>query len=62
MMEDFVGIDLHKYVSQLAVLREGKPASQLRVPNVLTVERVLKKLPRGSKIALEAIGSWWWIG
>ena len=62
MMEHFVGIDLHKYVSQLAVLRESKPASQLRVANdVVTVERVLKKLPKGSKIALEAMGSWWWM-
>jgi hypothetical protein len=63
MMEHFVGIDLHKDVSQLAVLRETKSASQLasqlRVANdVVTVERVLKKLPQGSKIALEAMGSW----
>jgi hypothetical protein len=28
-MEHFVGIDLHKYVSQLAVLRESKTPSQL---------------------------------
>lgn len=62
MMEHFVGIDLHKYVTQLAVLRESKPASQLRFANdVVTVERVLKKLPPGSKIALEAMGSWWWL-
>lgn len=61
-MEHFIGIDLHKYVSQLAVLRESKPASQLRFANdVVTVERVLRKLPRGSKIALEAMGSWWWM-
>jgi len=30
-MGHFVGIDLHKYVSQLAVLRESKPASQLQL-------------------------------
>jgi hypothetical protein len=61
-MEHFVGIDLHKYVSQLAVLRESKTPSQLRLANdVVTVERVLKKLPKGSKIALEAMGSWWWM-
>jgi len=61
-MESFVGIDLHKYVSQLAVLRESKSPSQLRFANdVVTVEQVLKKLPEGSKIALEAMGSWWWL-
>ena len=61
-MENFVGIDLHKYVSQLAVLRESKSPSQLRFANdVVTVERVLKKLPEGSKIAVEAMGSWWWL-
>jgi transposase len=60
-MENFVGVDLHKRVSQLATLREPKPASQLRFPNhTVTVEKVLKKLPQGSKIALEATGSWWW--
>jgi transposase len=60
-MENFVGVDLHKRVSQLAALREPKPASQLRFPNnTVTVEKVLKNLPRGSKIAFEATGSWWW--
>jgi hypothetical protein len=57
----FFGVDLHKKVSQLAALRESKPGSQLRFPNDTgTVEKVLKKLPQGSKIALEATGSWWW--
>jgi transposase len=60
-MESFVGIDLHKRVSQLVALRERKPASQLRFPNNrATVQKVLKKLPPQSKIALEATGSWWW--
>lgn len=61
-MEHFVGIDLHKYISQLAVLRDSRSASQLRFANdVVTAERVLRKLPKGSKIALEAMGSWWWM-
>ncbi len=60
-MESFVGVDLHKRVSQLAALREPRPASQLRFANHgVTVEKVLKSLPRGSKIAFEATGSWWW--
>jgi transposase len=61
-MKQFVGIDLHRNVSQLAVLRESRSPSQLRLANdVVSVERVLKKLPKGSKIALEAMGSWWWM-
>jgi hypothetical protein len=52
-MESFVGIDLHKYGSQLAVLRENKSPSQLRCANgVVTVEQVLEELPEGSKIVL----------
>jgi hypothetical protein len=48
-MKQFVGIDLHKDVSQMAVLRESKSPSQLRLANdVVTVERV-KKLPRGAR-------------
>lgn len=61
-MGQFVGIDLHKHVSQLAVLREDRSSAQLRFANdIVTAQRVLKKLPRGSKIALEAMGSWWWM-
>lgn len=60
-MEHFAGADLHKRVTQLALLREGKPPSQFRFSHDPgTVERVLKKLPVGTKIAVEATGSWWW--
>jgi transposase len=60
-MESFAGADLHKRVTQLAVLREGQPPSQFRFANdPQTVHGVLKKLPRGTKIAVEATGSWWW--
>lgn len=60
-MENFAGVDLHKRVSQLAVLRKERAPSQLRFPNELTtVEGILQKLPAGTKIALEATGSWWW--
>ena len=57
-MESFAGADLHKRVTQLAVLREGQPPSQFRFANdPKTVDGVLKKLPRGTKIAVEATGS-----
>jgi transposase len=60
-MESFAGADLHKRVTQLAVLREGQPPSQFRFPNdPKTVDGVLKKLPKGTKIAVEATGTWWW--
>ena len=61
-MESFAGADLHKRLTQLAVLREGQPPSQFRFPNdPKTVHGVLKKLPQGTKIAVEATGSWWFV-
>jgi len=60
-MESFAGVDLHKRVSQLAVLREARSPSYFRFPNdITTVEGVLRRLPAGTQIALEATGSWWW--
>ena len=39
----------------------GSRPSQFGFPNdPNTVHGVLKKLPRGTKIAVEATGSWWW--
>jgi hypothetical protein len=47
-MESFTGADLHKRVTQLAVLREGQPPSQFRFANdPKTVDGVLRKLPSG---------------
>ena len=49
-MESFAGADLHKRVTQLAVLRDGQPPSQFRFSNdPKTVHGVLRKLPRGDK-------------
>jgi hypothetical protein len=60
-MECFAGADLHKRVTQLAVLGDGQSPSQFRFPNdPKTVHGVLKKLPRGTKIAVAATGTWWW--
>jgi transposase len=60
-METYAGADLHKRVTQLAVLREGKTPSQYRFGNdPRKVEGVLRRLPAGTKIALEATGTWWW--
>jgi transposase len=60
-MEHYAGADLHKRVTQLALLREGKPPAQFRFRNEKhTVEKALKGLPAGTKIAVEATGTWWW--
>jgi transposase len=60
-MENFAGADLHKRITQLALLREERPPLQYRFANdPVTVRGVLRKLPRGTKIALESTGSWWW--
>ncbi len=60
-MEYFAGADLHKKVTQLGLLRKGKPPSQFRFSNEPhTVEKVLSKLRFGTKIAVEATSTWWW--
>ncbi len=60
-MENFAGADLHKKVTQLGLLRKGKSPSQFRFSNdPHTVEKVLGKLPSGTKIAVEATSTWWW--
>jgi len=60
-MENFVGADLLKKVTQLGLLRKGKPPSQYRFLNdPHTVEKVLSRLPFGTKIEVGATSTWWW--
>lgn len=60
-MEHVAGADLHKRVTQLALLRDGQPASQARFANDrASVEGALSRLPAGTTIAVESTGSWWW--
>jgi transposase len=62
-MGAFAGVDLHKRVSQMAVLweQQQREPSQLRFGNDLkTVDGILGQLPPRSHIAVEAMGSWWW--
>jgi len=60
-MEHVAGADLHKRVTQLALLRDGQPPSQARFANDrASVERALTRLPAGTTIAVESTGSWWW--
>src|SRR5262245_40352753 len=49
-VEKFAGADLHKRVTQLAVLREGQPPSQFRFANdPQTVHGVLKNSPEAQR-------------
>ena len=60
-MEHVAGADLHKRVTQLALLRDGQPPSQARFANDrASVEGALTRLPAGTTIAVESTGSWWW--
>jgi transposase len=56
-----VGVDLHKRVSQIAVLTTEGEISQHRLLNdMATVERFFGTLPK-ARVAIEATGTWWWL-
>jgi hypothetical protein len=59
-MESFAGADLHKRVTQLAVQRLAAivPVSSSQRSEARSQD--LRKLPRGTKIDVEATVSWWW--
>ena len=60
-MEHFAGAELRKKVTQLGLLRKGKPPSQYLFSNDRhTVEKVLGRLTSGNKIVVEATSTWWW--
>jgi transposase len=57
-----VGVDLHKRSSQLAVLTPDGEVTQQRLENApRRLEQFFAQLPRGTRIAVEASGTWWWI-
>jgi transposase len=57
-----VGVDLHKRMSQIAVLTADGELTQHRVPNDLAhLEPFFAQLPTPSPIAIEASGTWWWL-
>ena len=56
-----VGVDLHKRMSQIAVLTEEGRVAQRRVANeAAEVERFFRGLPP-ARVAIEASGTWWWL-
>ena len=57
-----VGVDLHKRMSQIAVLTTDGELTQHRLPNNLAqLEPFFAQLPTPSPIAIEASGTWWWL-
>jgi len=56
-----VGVDLHKRMSQIAVLSDQGRITQWRLANDATrVGRFFHGLPP-SRVAIEASGTWWWL-
>ncbi len=57
-----VGVDLHKRISQIAVLTaEGELTQHRLVNDVGRVEQFFAQLPTPAPVAIEASGTWWWL-
>jgi transposase len=57
-----VGIDLHKRMSQIAVLTEDGEIAQRRLANEpARLEAFFAQLPPRTPVAIEASGTWWWL-
>ncbi|HET8579218.1 MAG TPA: IS110 family transposase [Methylomirabilota bacterium] len=57
-----VGVDLHKAMSQIAVLSEDGEVLQRRLENdPPQLEAFFAQLPPGTPVAIEASGTWWWL-
>lgn len=56
-----VGVDLHKRISQIAVLDGAGEIQQHRVSNdPEQIVNALSAVPKGTEVAIEATGTWWW--
>jgi len=62
-MQQFIGCDAHKKFSVfVAVDERGKASKPVRVEHKREVFRAyLESLPASSEIAIESMGSWYWI-
>ena len=57
-----VGVDLHKRLSQIAVLTDDGALRQHRVRNdAARLEQFFVELPPHTPVAIEATGTWWWL-
>jgi hypothetical protein len=56
------GADLHKRISQIAVLTAEGGLTQQRIANTPDrVHRFFTQLPSPAGVAIEASGTWWWL-
>ena len=62
-MKYIIGCDAHKHYSQIAVFdQEGQLCQHTRVDHEAgAIRRFLKGYPRGTPVALESVGNWYWI-
>ena len=59
-----VAMDLHKRHSQVATLDQWGEIRELRIEHdgdSRAMEKFLEGLEAGSRIAIEATASWWWV-
>jgi len=57
-----VGVDLHKRMSQIAVLTEDGEIAQRRLANdPARLEAFFAHPPPRTPVAIEASGTWWWL-
>lgn len=57
-----VGVDLHKRMSQIAVLTEDGELVERRLANDATrLEQFFAQLPPQTPVAIEASATWWWL-
>ena len=56
-----VGVDLHKHVSQIAVLKASGEVVQHRLDNdPEKVAQFFSEIPAPAQVAIEASATWWW--
>ena len=62
-MAQYIGIDLHKSKSFITRLnRQGRVMEQVELPHASgALEQYLTRLPRESRIVVEATGNWMWL-
>ncbi len=62
-MEQYIGCDAHRRYSVFVVMDEKGQASQpVRVEHDRSeLREFLRRLPAGSKVAIEAMGGWYWL-
>ena len=58
---NYVGVDLHKHFSQIAVLSRDGKVLQHKLANDLPLIRRFFRHLEPAQVAIEATGTWWWL-